>query len=244
MGVVVVASGATEASAQVVGTFRWQLAPFCNVVTLRVERKGATLYELSGTDDLCGAAQAASANGSAHVNPNGTASVSLTVIRPDGIPVTSSAAINLVGLSGTWSDEYGNSGAFTFNPAAAPGSPRPLTIRGTYGIVFNADAANEGDTSAFSFGRPLTTAPLAPAANIIQFGAASTLNCPGSYDNPLAAPGHLCIYERIRANVTLVTVLSAVGSFGFSDVTGATMFVRSTAAGQAFVLGAWAVTIP
>ncbi len=237
-----VAFGAGEASAQVLGTFRWQLAPYCNVVTLRVEQKGA-LYELSGTDDLCGAPQSASANGSAHVNPNGTASVSLTIIRPDGIPVASSAAISLAGLSGTWSDEYGNSGPFTFNPAAAPGSPRPLTIRGTYGVVFNANAAQGSGTSAFSFGRPFTTAPLAPPANIIQFGAAPTLNCPGSFDNPLAAPGHLCIYERLRDNVSLVAVLSATGTIG-SDVTGATMFVRSTAAGQAFVLGKWAVTVP
>lgn len=235
--------GATEASAQVVGTFRWQLAPFCNVVTLRVERQGA-LYQLSGTDDRCGDPLAAAANGSAHVNPNGTATMALTVIRPDGIPVASSASISLVTLSGTWSDEYGNSGALTFNPPGVGGSPRQVTLRGNYGIIFNAAAPGQDDTSAFSFGRTLPAAPLVPTANIIQFGAAPTLSCPGSFDNPQAAPGQLCIYERTRGNATTVSVINSIGSFNSAEVTGATMFVRSTGAGQAHALGKWAVTIP
>lgn len=238
-----VAVGATEASAQVLGNFRWQLAPFCNVVTLRVERQGA-LYQLSGTDDRCGDPLAAAANGSAHVNPNGTASIALTVIRPDGIPVASSASISLVTLSGTWSDEYGNSGAFTFNPPGVGGSPRQVTLRGNYGIIFNAAAAGQDDTSAFSFGRTLPAAPLVPAANILQFGAAATLNCPGSFDDPQALPGQLCIYERIRGNASLVAVLDSRSVPNVADRTGATMFVRSTAAGQAFAMGKWAVTIP
>lgn len=244
MGVVVAGAGATEASAQVVGTFRWQLAPFCNVVTLRVERKSASLFELSGTDDRCGAPEQASANGSAHVNPSGTASISLTVIRPDGIPVASTASISLVTLSGTWSDEYGNSGAFTFNPPGVGGSPRQVTLRGNYGIIFNAAAAFQDDTSAFSFGRPLPVAPLVPAANIIPLAGPPTANCPGSFDNPQAAPGHLCIYERIRGNTQFFGVLDSRSVPNLAERTGATMFVRSNAAGQAFAMGKWAVTIP
>jgi hypothetical protein len=39
------------ASAQELGTFRWQLPPHCNVLTMTVEQRGAT-YRLDGTDDL------------------------------------------------------------------------------------------------------------------------------------------------------------------------------------------------
>lgn len=35
---------ASTASAQVIGTFRWQFAPYCNVVTLRVEQKGDVYF--------------------------------------------------------------------------------------------------------------------------------------------------------------------------------------------------------
>src|SRR5690606_23898015 len=166
-------------------------------VTLRVEQKG-TLYELSATDDLCGAPQSASANGSAHVNPNGTAGISLTVIRPDGVPVTSSAAISLTTLSGTWSDQYGNSGTFVSNPPAAPGTARPVTLRGSYSNIYHATGPGEDDSSALAFTYPLAAPPAAPPANIIPFGGSATVNCPGSFTNPQAAPGQLCIYERNR----------------------------------------------
>lgn len=239
-GVVV---GTTEVSAQVLGTFRWQLAPFCNVVSLRVEQKGA-LYELSGTDDRCGGPQAAAASGTAHVNPSGTASIALTVIRPDGIPVASNASIDLITLSGTWSDEYGNSGAFTYNPPGVGGLPRQVTLRGSYGIVFNATAGAQHVTSAISFGRMLPAAPLVPSENLIQSGESPTLNCPGSFDSPQAAPGHLCIYEQNRQNSSLFTVMDNAIQFDRADAAGGTVVVRSAAAGVGYATGRWAVTIP
>jgi hypothetical protein len=59
---------AMAVTAQPLGTFRWQLAPHCNVLTLRVDQVGSH-YTLSGTDDLCGAAASASAQGTAHAPP-------------------------------------------------------------------------------------------------------------------------------------------------------------------------------
>ena len=44
------------ADAQSLGTFRWQLQPYCNVVTLAVTQVGG-IYRVEGTDDRCGAAQ-------------------------------------------------------------------------------------------------------------------------------------------------------------------------------------------
>jgi hypothetical protein len=78
--------GVDRRPAQVLGTFSWQLAPYCNVLTMTVEQRGAT-YRLDGTDDLCGAQVHAAASGTAHLNPNSTVSVAVTVTRPDGIPV-------------------------------------------------------------------------------------------------------------------------------------------------------------
>src|SRR5262245_16165508 len=74
---------AATASAQVLGTFRWQLAPFCNVVTLTVVQNGPA-FSLHGTDDQCGAPRFAAVSGSAHLNPDGTAGLAFTVMRPDG----------------------------------------------------------------------------------------------------------------------------------------------------------------
>ena len=52
------ATGAARASAEPIGTFSWQLQPYCNRVTVSVVRDG-TLYTLDGWDDQCGAGQRA-----------------------------------------------------------------------------------------------------------------------------------------------------------------------------------------
>ncbi len=55
-----------SASAQTLGTFRWQLQPFCNVLTVTVVQQGGH-YQLYGTDDLCGAPQASPRGASSSV---------------------------------------------------------------------------------------------------------------------------------------------------------------------------------
>lgn len=42
----------SPAAAQSIGTFRWQLAPYCNVVTAVVTQMGA-VYRLDGSDNQC-----------------------------------------------------------------------------------------------------------------------------------------------------------------------------------------------
>jgi hypothetical protein len=54
---------ASLAEAQPLSTFRWQLQPYCNVVTVNVTQQGA-VYTMDGYDDQCGAARRSS--GSAH----------------------------------------------------------------------------------------------------------------------------------------------------------------------------------
>src|SRR5262245_34860901 len=104
---------ATAGWAQPLGTFKWQLQPYCNVVSLYVINEGGN-YTLDGTDDLCGATQKASVRGLAFLNPDGTIGFGLSLVTAGGNPVHINATITLPGLSGTWADSTGQSGTFTF----------------------------------------------------------------------------------------------------------------------------------
>ena len=129
------------AGAQSLGTLRWQLQPFCNVVTLNVNQQGA-VYTLDGFDDQCGAAQRAPLVGLATPNPDGSIGFGLNVVTvPGGRGVQIDARITLATLSGPWSDSAGNSGTFAFG-ATTGGSPRPAptsgggaTIPGTFALL-------------------------------------------------------------------------------------------------------------
>ena len=118
-------SGASNLEAQALGTFRWQLSPLCNVVTLNVVQQGP-VFVLSGFDDGCGQSNPASATGTAFFNPNGAIGMGLTVITTGGGAVTYSIQLDPGTLSGTWVDSSGATGTFAFSPAVpAQGSPRP-----------------------------------------------------------------------------------------------------------------------
>ncbi|MEZ5289365.1 MAG: hypothetical protein R2712_32105 [Vicinamibacterales bacterium] len=114
--------------AQVLGVFRWQMQPYCNLVTFTVIQQGPA-YQLTGSDDLCGAPQVAPATGTATLNPNGTISLGFDVVVPSGAAAHVSATVHLSNVSGTWSDADGNSGGFAFNPPGVTGSPRPAPSR-------------------------------------------------------------------------------------------------------------------
>jgi hypothetical protein len=122
------------AGAQPLGVFRWQLQPYCNLVTLAVTQNGG-VYRVEGTDDQCGTAQAASVIGTAFQNPDGSVGMGLNIVAaPSGAPVHVEASITVSTLSGTWHDSAGRSGTFAFTPGAGTGgSPRPVC--GTIGAV-------------------------------------------------------------------------------------------------------------
>lgn len=123
----------SAASAQPLGAFRWQLVPYCNVITLNVAVQG-TVFTLDGYDDQCGAGQRASVVGTAFPNPDGTIGIGLNVVvAPGGAFVHIDARISLSSLGGPWRDSSGNSGTFAFGMAgdASPGSPpRPVPANG------------------------------------------------------------------------------------------------------------------
>jgi hypothetical protein len=116
-------------TAQPLGTFSWQLAPYCNVVTVAVTQDGG-LYTLDGYDNQCGGPVRASVVGVAVPNPNGSITLGFTIVTPPGgAPVHVQTAIDLSSFGGAWSDNQGNAGSFVFTPSgSASGNPRPAAV--------------------------------------------------------------------------------------------------------------------
>lgn len=139
---------AGEARAQSLGTFRWQLQPYCNVVTVTIVAQGAQ-YLVDGVDDQCGASQRASVNGLAFLNPNATIGFGLSIVTaPGGGSVHLEATLAIGALSGTWRDSTGASGTFAFSPGPGTGgSPRPVSTRGDVTAVTAGTGLAGGGTS-------------------------------------------------------------------------------------------------
>lgn len=123
LGVALLLMLSTAAAAQSLGTFRWQLQPFCNVVTVQVTQV-AGVYRIEGTDDQCGAETVAPVVGVAALNPTGSITLGLNqVTTPAGVPVHVNAVVTLPGASGTWRDSAGNAGAFVLTPGVGIAGP-------------------------------------------------------------------------------------------------------------------------
>ena len=156
-----VAAGAAPAAAQSLGSFTWQLQPFCNKVVVTVTQDGA-LYHVDGYDDQCGAGQRAPLVGLATPNPDGSIGFGLNIVTvPGGRNVHVDARIDLGTLSGPWSDSAGNSGTYAYNGAAG-GSPRPApTVPGAViaaGTLPSTAIANNSITSTQIQNNSITSA--------------------------------------------------------------------------------------
>jgi Chaperone of endosialidase len=140
-------AAAGGAAAQPIGTFSWQLQPFCNVVTVNVTQSGG-VYTLDGYDNQCGAAQRAPLVGLATPNPDGTIGLGLSIVTvPGGLAVHVDARLTLATLGGSWTDSAGNSGSFVFNgqggvsPRPAPTIPALAIASGSIGTAALADGS-------------------------------------------------------------------------------------------------------
>ena len=176
-----------QAQGTVLGTFRWQLLPYCNVLTVNLVQVGAQ-YHIDGTDDLCGAARKASVVGLAFPNPNGSIGFGLTTVTvPGGTPLHIDATIGLPSANGTWSDSGGNTGSFIFTPGASTGgSLRPVPAGGiALGTITGAHIAAGAITATQLAAGSVTAAQIAPGAitaGAIAAAAASFGTCPaGQY---------------------------------------------------------------
>lgn len=139
--IVALLAGGRSASAQPLGAFYWQLAPFCNVLALHVTQHvtaSGAVYAVTGFDDQCGQ-ERATATGTATVGRDGTIAVGLTVVMSGGTPLHTDARIALDSLSGPWTDSAGNRGTFVWLSApraaqlddrATALAPRPVPPSG------------------------------------------------------------------------------------------------------------------
>jgi hypothetical protein len=244
-GVALVLVSWGPAFAQELGTFRWQLAPHCNVITVNVERKGS-LYELAGSDDRCGQEPPATLHGVALQLNERVVTLGMLATGRDGTPSGLSATMFVSTLSGFWSDGNGNGGDVLFNPVLpASGTPRTAmvtTFRGSFATRFTAAFHRDMGLAAFSFPKYLAVAMPGLQEDVRPPGSSPTASCPGSASDPQAAPGHLCVYEGVSTNVFSVCV-GGGANCGLTDRSGAIVHVTAAAPGPVVSTGTWAVTL-
>jgi hypothetical protein len=193
------AMSAVTASAQTLGTFRWQLQPYCNVLTLTVVQSGAN-FRLEGIDNLCDGSTRASAIGMAYPKPDGTIGFGITIVTdPGAAPLHLTASVSLATISGTWLDSAGNAGAFVFNPSIAPGSPRPPSKP-----IFAAGLSAGGSVIS-SVGTPATANDAANKAYVD-----SAVVAPSAREGWLNVNSNATL-RSASANLTGTTVVRAPG---------------------------------
>jgi hypothetical protein len=125
LAVLAVVASARSTSAQTIGTFSWQLAPYGSQVVVTVTQNGST-YDLRGVETQCGGNASLPVTGMAVPQANGLVLIGLTTINERGRGLHTTAFINTTNFSGTWSDNAGNTNQqFRFNPGTTcPGGPR------------------------------------------------------------------------------------------------------------------------
>ncbi len=114
--------------------------------------------------------------------------------------------------------------------------PSDKTLTGVYGI--SGQIQTSGDASAedaISFQIPLPEPPVED----IFIGGAPTTECPGTVNDPTAAPGYLCLYEQSDFGVEPALKAEPTGS----GKSGFAVFIPgSTVEGPYNDYGTWAVT--
>jgi hypothetical protein len=105
----------------VLGTFHWQLAPYCNTLTLTVVQDAAGI-RLQGTEDRCDPVYLPqSVEGSAALTSGNTAVISLSSGIPGGFSFQGTRIfmiLDVTTLNGSWADDAGRSG--TLVPVGSP----------------------------------------------------------------------------------------------------------------------------
>jgi hypothetical protein len=131
---------ASSASAQVLGTFNWQMQPFCHRVVLTLTGVAGT-FTLDGFEDQCGASGKGSAIGVGTFTSTGDLTLNFTIVTaPAGRPVHVSAVVSTGSGHGTWSDSVGNTGTFVMG-GAVPGLPARTLL--TSGLAPGSITASE-----------------------------------------------------------------------------------------------------
>lgn len=118
---------------------------------------------------------------------------------------------------------------------------KPAVIRGAFTTNTFASGAGNYLLGDVSFGVQLAAAPV---PHYIPSGAPLPAGCRGNAAEPDADPGHLCVFETLAVNVTNQRIYSATPVIAdAASRTGAWIVVQSTAAGNAYAGGTWAVRV-
>lgn len=166
-------------AAQTLGTFTWQLQPFCNVVVVTVTQTGGA-YTLDGYDRRCGATQRAPAAGVAVPNADGSIQLALTIVT-GGRGVHVDARLAPGTYSGPWTDSAGRSGTLALG-ADGGGSALPpaTTLVGAAVNVTGAVTATSLTTPALTtVGNDVTVAGGVYARSLATDNGGLHLSAPG-----------------------------------------------------------------
>jgi hypothetical protein len=238
-----VTGGSRPAAAQAIGTFSWQLAPFCNVVTVNVTQNGA-IYTLDGFDNQCGGANPrAPVVGSLTFNPNGSLGIGLAIVTaPSGVPVHVAATMFLSTLGGTWRDSAGNDGAFIFNGNGA-GTPRPVPIPvgggDVTGVTAGTGLSGGGTGGDVTLAVDTTVIQARVAASCTAGEAVRTVNADGSVVCQAVGAGDI---TGVTAGAGLTGGATAGDAVLSVQAGGVTTAMLATAAVDATKLASGAVT--
>jgi hypothetical protein len=109
LGLCSVLISAQPIEAQSIGTFRWQILPFCNVLTANISAEGFDSFSVTGWDDRCGAPSRDALYGAFFFNPGfdpagNNVGGGLTVVSAGGAVRHIDVTINEFTLLGTWND--------------------------------------------------------------------------------------------------------------------------------------------
>ena len=129
------------------------------------------------------------------------------------------------------------------------GIPGPLletltsgkTEFGKYYALGSPAPSGEFAVDVISYQFPL---PSVPTDHYLPPATASTAECPGSFSNPQAAPGHLCVYSEKRGGVQTSYSGDGMGFDALDRYGFAANIVSSGTANNFYDYGAWAVTAP
>lgn len=226
-------TGVSAASSQSLGTFRWQLQPFCNVLTLSVTQN-AGIYRLEGVDELCGGTSRAAVVGIAYPKPDGTIGFGITVVlEPGAATLHITSSINLSTFNGTWQDDGGNAGSFMFNPVVAAGVPRPAVDRSGSGwVVVNNNASIRAE-SPNMVGVSIQKPPASVGIYCFRFPAGAGFQNGGAIGSLIQAFGGNGVVGFITVTSTINSACSSIGPW---SVTVQTYNVAGTLADQYFRL--------
>ncbi len=121
--------------------------------------------------------------------------------------------------------------------------PSGNTVRGNFFMSGDAVSSDAEAVGSLSF---IYTLAAAPTPHFITAGSASPPGCPGTADDPQAAPGQLCVYERAAIGPVGARGICGLGIAGStcpgSNRWGAGAYELSTGPGRFQSVGSWAVT--